>query len=409
MAAAIFAAEADHGRGLRIVLIEGAKKPGAKILVSGGGRCNVTNQSVSEKDFWGGSRAVIRNVLREFDETRTLAWFEAMGVRLKCEPTGKYFPVTNQARTVLDALLHRLEVLGVSLWTGSRVSGLTPSADGIEVVLADGQRVRARKVIIATGGLALPKSGSDGLGLSLMQRLGHTIIPTTPALTPLVLKTSRLLGGRFAEFAGVSMEARLRLERGPHRKVVIELTGSLLFTHFGLSGPVAMDLSRHWLRERLLYPKEPLTVAVGIPRFARVEESDRWLLDQCNVYPRRLLSRTLSELLPVRLAMAVAQQGGPDIVSSQLDAKKRAIVASMLAEMPVEVTGTRDYSDAEATAGGVDLAEVDWRTMQSRRVPNLHLCGEILDVDGRIGGYNFQWAWASGHLAGRGASVALQQ
>ncbi len=409
MAAAIFAADADRGANLRIFLIEGAKKPGAKILVSGGGRCNVTNQQVTEKDFWGGSRAVIRNVLREFDEIRTLKWFDGMGVPLKCEPTGKYFPVSDEARTVLDALERRLELQKVELWTGTRVRDLIPATDGIKLVLADGQQLRTRRTIVATGGLALPKSGSDGQGLSLMQRLGHTIVPTTPALTPLLLKKGGSLGGRYAEFAGVTLEARLRLHRETQRKPVIELPGSLLFTHFGLSGPVAMNLSRHWLRERHEHPGDALQVTVGLPRFAHVEEADRWLLDQCRAHPRRLLSTTLTELLPVRLAVAFAEDDGPDVISAQLDAKRRAAVAAMLSGMLVEVTGARGYSYAEATAGGVDLAEIDWHTMQSRRVPNLHLCGEILDVDGRIGGYNFQWAWASGYLAGRGASLALQK
>lgn len=407
MAAGIFAAQLARGRDLRILIIEGAKTPGAKILVSGGGRCNVTNERVTPEDYWGGSRAIIRNVIAQFDDSKVRDWFADMGVELKLEPTGKYFPVSNQAQTVLDALMNRLDEVGVKIWTGTRVVEIVPVDSGFSLTLSDAQVITARKVIVATGGMALPKSGSDGAGLSIMQKWGHTIVPTTPALTPLVLGADRTVGGRFAEFAGITMDARMQLRHRGRGKPIIELEGSLLFTHFGLSGPVAMNLSRHWLRERLAHPEIPLEITLGHPRFDSTESASRWLLNSARQAPSRHLSTVISELYPERVAHALVQTSGPEVVLGQLSADRRRILAEMISALPVNVVGTRDYHHAEAMAGGIELSEVDYRTMQSRKVPGLYLCGEILDVDGRIGGFNFQWAWSSGYVAGRGAAASL--
>jgi predicted Rossmann fold flavoprotein len=413
LAAAIFAGEMARGTGTRIVLIESAKKPGAKILVSGGGRCNVTNSVVTENDFWGGSPHTIRKVLNAFSNQDAIGWFRRMGVSLKREASAKLFPSTNQARTVLAALLNRASELGIALRTGSRVMDLRPNTYGfaIAIQLTDGgqRTVHARRVICAAGGLALPKSGSDGTGLSIMQRMGHVIIPTTPALAPLILKAGPSIGGRYAEFRGVTVEARLRLCQGESSKPLIELDGSLLFTHFGVSGPVAMNLSRHWQRAKLDDPGAPLRVLLGIPVLRIIAQADEWLQDRFRAHPKSLVRSVLEELYPSCITVAMAAEIGDDISSSEVTRDSRCWLAGQLVEMPLDVTGTRGYTFAEATAGGVDLHDVDWHTLESRRVKGLHLCGEILDVDGRIGGFNFQWAWSSGCLAGRGAASGLAQ
>lgn len=412
LTAAIFAAEAARGTRIRIVLIESAKKPGAKILVSGGGRCNVTNAVVTENDFWGGSPHTIRKVLSAFSNQDVIDWFKGLGVALKREPSGKMFPTTNKASTVLDALLNRCRDLGIVLQTGCRVTGLRPGATGFIIAWqpSDGEKriLRARRVICAAGGMALPKSGSDGSGLALMRKLGHAIVPTTPALAPLILAPGPSIGGRFAEFQGVTLDARLRLCRSQSSKPLIELVGSLLFTHFGVSGPVAMNLSRHWLRARLEEPDTPLRVSLGVPNLENPAQAEDWLHRQFQSHPKSRMRSIIEELYPSRLAAAIAAEIGNDRMASEITRADRRVLASLLAEMPLDVTGTRGYAFAEATAGGVDLHDIDWRTMGSRCVPGLHLCGEILDVDGRIGGFNFQWAWSSGYLAGHGAASALK-
>ncbi|HSG98771.1 MAG TPA: NAD(P)/FAD-dependent oxidoreductase [candidate division Zixibacteria bacterium] len=407
LAAAIFAAESVRSSGFLVLLVDGAQRPGAKILVSGGGRCNVTHRDVTPNDFCGGSSHVVQKVLRAFDHHATVAWFERLGVALKCEDTGKLFPMTDDAHTVLSALLHRVDQLGIKRHFGHRVTDIRPSPTGFEITTSAGQTrdtlIRACRVIVATGGLALPKSGSDGAGLAILERLGHTIVPTTPALVPLTLKRSRSIAGRFTEFQGTALEARLRVTAGRATKPYAETEGAVLFTHFGLSGPAAMDLSRHWLRLKHDQPDADIHVTMGVREFVSIADADRHLTAAAQTHPRRHIETLLRNWWPSRIAEAVARDLGPETTLATLTREKRLHLATLLAAMPLEVTGTRGYSHAEATAGGVDLREVQWRTMASRRIPGLHLCGEILDVDGRIGGFNFQWAWSSGYCAGTGA------
>ncbi len=404
LAAAIFAGEAAQGTALRILLLDGAKKPGAKILVSGGGRCNVTNDVVRPEDYWGGPRTIVKRTLKAFDEKATWRWMTSLGVILKTEETGKLFPVSDSARTVLGALINRVRELGVEFRYPARVRGINPCDGGFEIALGEeDEPIRTRRVMLATGGLSLPKSGSDGWGITEMQRLGHDIVPTTPALSPLVLEPSLEPGGRFADLAGLTFEGRLTL-REPSGKVLESVQGSLLYTHFGLSGPAALDFSRHWLRWTLENEGRTPLVQLGQEGFATVDAAEAWLMKQVAVGPRKTVANVLSDAMPTRLAKIVAPEG---VVFANLSKSDRRHIAVCMAAMPLEVRGDRGYSFAETTAGGIDLREIDPRTFESRRVPGLYLIGEMLDVDGRIGGFNFQWAWASGHIAGRAAVKQL--
>lgn len=405
LAAAIFAGERAAGTHARILVLEGARKPGAKILVSGGGRCNVTNERVGEDDYNGATKPVIRRVLKSFDERRTLAWMRDLGVELKLEPTGKYFPVSDRARTVLEALLARVRAVGVDLRTGTRVRRIEPIDEGFRLHHGDDSILTARRVIMATGGLSLPKSGSDGAGLQWMREMGHAVVPTTPALAPLVYtpgEESGVLGG----LSGLTTDARLEVRDASGRRLY-DFTGSLVYTHFGLSGPAPMNASRHVAQARLATPDNPPVVTLGHPDFATAEKANDWLLAQCSLHPKRSAPSLLEALFPARLAEVVA--GGEDSRMAQLGRTARLRIARRIAACPLPVGGDRGYPFAETTAGGVDLREVDLRTMASRVIPRLFLCGEMLDVDGRIGGFNFQWAWATGWLAGRGAVDSLAE
>jgi len=234
LATAIFAKEA--GPDLHIVLLEGAKRVGAKILISGGGRCNVTHRVIHESDFQG-NQPIVRGLLRSFTETDTVEWFASMGVELKEEDTGKLFPTTDSARTVLDALLKRCADLGIELLTSHRVQAVRPSETGWTIEHTEGSHT-TRRVAIATGGLALPKSGSDGFGLDLARDLGHEVTPTWPGLVPLLLEDSF----PHARLSGIAHE--VELTTWIEGKLADRRAGALLWTHFGISGPVAMDASR---------------------------------------------------------------------------------------------------------------------------------------------------------------------
>jgi predicted Rossmann fold flavoprotein len=400
LAAAIFAAQADTS--LRVAVLDGATRLGAKIMVSGGGRCNVTHHQITPADF-NGPPSVLRHVLKAFNEKHTLQWFESMGVTLKREPTGKLFPVTDSARTVLDALLHRCRTLGITLLTGCRVHAVTPQTadDGFAIHHQHGC-ITARRVIMATGGRSLPRTGSDGQGWRIVETLGHRTTPTHPALVPIVLRSDFF----HAAISGISHEATLSTFAGG--KQVDRRQGSLLWTHFGISGPLAMDASRHWVIAMAEHrsPRLVMNLLAG-EAFDTVE---RWWVDAISKQPKRSLHHALAQRLPAGLAEALLRHLllDPQTPLHQFprDSRRKLVAALTQLELPVE--GPRGWNYAEVTAGGVPLDEIDHRTMASRKQPGLYLIGEMLDCDGRIGGFNFQWAWSTGHLAGTAAARSLK-
>jgi len=394
LATAIFAARENPDAS--IMCLDGAARLGAKILVSGGARCNVTNREVSERDFWGGSPRTVRNVLRGFPADRAARFFEDLGVALHEEEDGKLFPDTNRARTVLDALLSETRRLDVDLRPGARV--VTVRRDDrpdvpFTLALANGGELCARALVLATGGRSLPKSGSDGTGYGLARVLGHRLVDTTPALAPLVLN-----GERHVALAGRSHPATLTLP-DEHGKPTV-LTGPLLWTHFGVSGPVALNMSRHWHRARLAGAS--IDVRLSLLPGETHASIDAWLVEQARARPKARVATVLATRLPAAVAERWAAEGNVgEKTLAQLTREARLALADRLVDTPLDVRDSRGYTYAEVTAGGVPLDEIDARTMESRVCDGLYLVGEILDVDGRLGGFNFQWAWSSAWVAGR--------
>ncbi len=400
LAAGIFAAEA--GPGLSIVLLDGAKTIGAKILVSGGGRCNVTHELVRPEDFNSlcGTRPVIRNILAAFTERAARDWFASLGVELKREEGGKLFPVTDDARTVLKALTDRCRRLQISIRTRHRVVDVRPSDGDGFLLLHEQGTLPARRVILATGGKSLPRSGSDGHGWEIVRGLGHRVTPTYPALVPLMLEDD----GFHASLSGLSQPAELTvLVDG---QVVDRRVGSLLWTHFGVSGPVVMDASRFWTIAHA--EKRSVEVRCNFWPGIKREEAERRLIEQVKGRPKLTLGKLLAQQIPERLAEALCRSCGidPGSKAGQLGREARGKLVRTLTSLVLPVRSDRGWNFAEVTAGGVPLEEINFRTMESRIRPGLYLIGEMLDCDGRIGGFNFQWAWATGYLAGRGAAAA---
>ncbi|HEX8617295.1 MAG TPA: aminoacetone oxidase family FAD-binding enzyme [Thermoanaerobaculia bacterium] len=391
----------------RIVAVDGAPKIGAKILISGGGRCNVTHDVVTADDF-NGNRNAIGKVLRTFTAEQTIDWFASMGVMLKREETGKLFPTTDRARSVVDALLRECE--GVEIRTGEKVSsvvagreegdGPAPVQEGrsfaslrmtsgaFAITTTTGQ-LTARTVILATGGRSIPKTGSDGSGYALARSLGHTITDTFPALVPLLVERDHWL----TSLSGTTVDAELAVRAG---KVLVRHRGSLLFTHFGLSGPVVLDVSRHWIASN-----GGELVANFLPG-ETFESLEAMFTAEKN--PHATIASLLRGRIPERLLTAIAGDAPP---LGKMKKEERRRIVRALVESVIPVERDRGFDFAEVTAGGVPLNEIELATMASRVCDGLYLCGEILDVDGRIGGYNFQWAWASGRLAGIHAARSL--
>lgn len=394
--AAIHAARTNAGASIHV--LDGARKPGAKILIAGGGRCNVTHDVVDETAFAGSSRKAIRKVLRRLDVSATTSFFAELGVQLKREETGKLFPVTDDARTVLNALLGEARARGVVVAYPRRVRTLRRDAGGFCIEAAEDE-VRARRVIIATGGMSIPKSGSDGFGYSLVRELGHTTTAFfTPGLVPLTLPRDHFL----CALSGVTLPATLEL-RGSTGARLVTFSDSTLLTRFGLSGPSVLDISRYYL--------QAIHDDAGAALFMNFlpGETAASFATQLQSRGARGVFPYLRTQLPERLARAICEHAGVDPATrgDQLKRDERRAIASAVTELPLPVTGSRGYNFAEVTAGGVPLSEIRLETMESRVCDGLYLCGEICDVDGRIGGYNFQWAWSSGYVAGVSAALVV--
>ena len=400
LATALFARR--HRPEASVLLLDGAKKPGAKILVSGGGRCNVTNTVVTERDYRGGPPTIVRRVLRALTVADTVRFFADAGVALHEEHDGKLFPDSNSARQVLDALLQEAATGGVELRSSHRVASLDKTDAGFRVSTNAGELV-GRRVVLATGGMSLPKSGSDGAGYALARALGHTLVATTPALAPLVLSTNgKDASAIHGTWSGISQQVILTLRTDG--SVASRERGSMLWTHFGISGPAALDLSRHWLRATL--EGRAADAAANLTPDLDFESLETFWLEQARQRPRAMLGTILATQIPAAVADGVLAGLGIDasttLASVTRDERRRLTHA--LTAWPIPIVDSRGYNFAEATAGGIALQEIDPATMESRCCRGLYLVGEMLDVDGRLGGFNFQWAWSSAAVAARGLS-----
>ena len=392
LATAIFAGRASSS--LSLLVLDGAARPGAKILVSGGSRCNVTNTVVTERDFHGGRPAIVRRVLRAFPAARAADFFRDLGVALHEEDDGKLFPDSNRSRDVLDALMRELRRVGGFLAADHRVTDVRRDGATFTIVTTHGD-ISARRVVLATGGRSLPKSGSDGFGFELARRLGHRIVDTTPALAPLVIANEEPLHERLS---GVAHDVALAI--WVDGAIFARTRGPMLWTHFGVSGPAALNASRHWARARV--NNQDPTVTLSFMPGRTFDEVDAEWTSAATTHPRASMQAQLSRWLPASAATAIVEalsiDGSIPLAHFGRDDRRRLVHA--LTAYPLPVVDTRGYAFAEATAGGVSLEEIDPATMDSRICPGLHIVGEMLDVDGRLGGFNFQWAWSSGFVAG---------
>jgi hypothetical protein len=390
--AAIFAAST----GRPTLLLERTRDGGRKILISGGGRCNVLPSEVDPAQYFtSSSRNTLKKILLSWPLTDQRRFFEEeVGIRLELEEeTGKLFPSTHKARDVRDGLLALAERRGARLRFGSYVVGLKPGSETEpwRVLLEGGGQIEAWRVIVATGGLSVPATGSDGTGLRLVKQLGHSLHDTYAALTPLTDERAR-----HAPLAGISLEVRLEAPLG---KGKLSSEGGFLFTHRGYSGPTVLNVSHVAVQSAESAQRAPVHV--------------QWTSVDAAGWERMLMERTPGTVanvvrrhLPQRLADALLAEAGVDEARTlpQLRREERQRLVEVLARYPLPWTGHEGYKKAEVTGGGVPLGEVDPRTLESRVVPGLHLCGEILDCFGPIGGYNFFWAWATGRAAGLGAA-----
>lgn len=389
--AAIFAASADA----ETVLLERTPDGGRKILISGGGRCNILPARVEESRFvTDSSRNTLKRMLRSWPLAEQIAFFESELHLPLVEETasGKLFPVSNRARDVRDRLFALAARRGVRLRFHSLITGLTPR-DGGWLVQQDGAApLEVDAVVLASGGLSLPKTGSDGVGFRILERLGHTVHPLYAALTPLTAEA-----GPFAQLAGVSLDVRLSARSKERHS---EAAGGFLFTHRGYSGPAVLDVSHVPVRS-----SEPGASPAGV-RVAWTQLDEKAWEAALAPDSARTVAGALRREVPDRLALALAAMAGVEGATplARLRREDRLRLLDTLVRCDLPWKGHEGYARAEVTGGGVRLSDVDPRTMESRKQPGLFLCGELLDAFGPIGGYNFLWAWATGRAAGLGAA-----
>lgn len=400
-AAGLLAAIAARRAGASVTILEKNQRVGRKLLATGNGRCNLTNVDLDIARYHGRNPKFAHSALSRFDQQLTIAFFEQLGVAHKVEAGGRVFPVSNQASSVLDVLRYELDELGVATILDFDVQAVERrEGDNFVLHAVDGRRRVADRVLIATGGKAAPQSGSTGSGYRLAERLGHQIVEPFPALVQLRLKHhifKHLRGIKFEGAVEIVINGRTR-DRA---------TGEVLFTDYGVSGPPVFDVSRTAgaFRQQGRTAWLKLVLVNDLSR----EELERLLIRRFADRPQKTLAFSFVGFLSKRLAPVVLKEAGIEDVErivSTLTAGERRCILDVLQDWRFEVAGSNAWSAAQVTAGGVDVRDINPRTMESKLVPGLYFAGEVVDIDGDCGGFNLQWAWSSGWVAGRSAADA---
>ncbi len=398
-AAGLMAAAAAAQAGANVLLLERNEKLGKKLYITGKGRCNVTN-ACDTQDLFG---QILRNAkfmysaIYTFDNFRVMDFFEQNGTPLKTERGGRVFPVSDHASDIIRALSNALERGQVNVRLHTRAASVSKQADSFVVKDTNGASFAADKVILATGGLSYPSTGSTGDGYGFAQHFGHTIQTLNPSLTAMVAKESYI-----KELQGLSLKnVRARIFDGA--KLVYDDFGEMLFTHFGVSGPLMLSASAV-VNDCLL--SRHLQLFIDLKPALTIEQLDQRILRDFEKFKNKQFKNALGALLPSRLipvAVALSQVDAERKVH-EITKEERKSLLQVLKNFPATLTGFRDFKEAIITRGGVHVKEIDPSTMESKLVKGLYFAGEMLDVDALTGGYNLQAAWSSGYLAGSSAA-----
>ncbi|WP_457092481.1 NAD(P)/FAD-dependent oxidoreductase [Microvirga sp. P5_D2] len=372
------AAEAGK-RGRSVLILDHAGKPGEKIRISGGGRCNFTNIHAAPANYISQNPGFCISALRRYTQRDFIALIESYDIAYHEKTLGQLF-CDGSSRQVVDMMLNEMKQAGVELRLGTSVERTEKNAEGFLLRLSHGT-VQCRSLVVASGGKSIPKMGATGFGYDLAQQFGLTLIETRPALVPFTLEPTML--ERLTPLAGVAVDAVAGCGKTKFQE-------AMLFTHRGLSGPAILQISSYW--------REGEEIAVSMLPGVDVFEELRAARQQNG---RQALQTALSTLLPKRLAQLIAEaEKGPANLADHSDKHLRRIEEAVK-NWRFKPAGTEGYRTAEVTLGGVDTRELDSRTMEAKAVPGLYFIGEVVDVTGWLGGYNFQWAWSSGWCAGQ--------
>ncbi|WP_027406788.1 NAD(P)/FAD-dependent oxidoreductase [Anaerovibrio sp. RM50] len=393
MMAAIKAAE----NGASVVLLEKMKRPGKKMLITGKGRCNITNAAeIPEliKNIPGNGK-FLNSCIRAFNNDDVQYFFNAIEVPTKVERGGRVFPVSDKAADVVDAMVLQLHELGVKLYTDVRVSEIIiENNKAVGVKTAEGQVFEAEAVILATGGSSYPGTGSTGDGYKMASKIGHRVVTPLPALVPLELEEEWV-----KELQGLSLK-NVRVTLFADEKKIMDMFGEMLFTHFGVSGPIILSLSRK--TAQLLEEGSFVELMIDLKPALSFDQLDARVLRDFEKYQRKEMKNALKDLLPGRLIPPVLDGAYIELdrMVNSITKEERHRLVNVLKGLLVTVTQTRPIAEAIVTAGGVDVKEINPKTMESKLIKNLYFAGEVVDVDAYTGGYNLQAAFSMGAAAG---------
>lgn len=399
-AAGMMAAATAAGRGASVLLLEKNQRLGKKLSITGGGRCNVTNNKPDPREMlakYKGRGKFLHSTFAQHAVSESITWFNERGVELKEENAGRLFPTTDSAETICETLITELETTGVTVLGGAAVQKIEKSG-GQFVVTAGQQQFRARSCVLATGGTSRPETGSTGDGFTFAKALGHTINKHNVALVPIVTKERWV-----KQVSGVSIpDVKLRvLVDGTQ---VTKASGPILFTHTGLSGPTILNLSKE-ISDLLETGRVSLSLqTVPGPDEGAIRQT---LTELFHKQSNKKVRNALTALLPGSLVRLILERAklDPDTPCHSVRVKDKKVLAKLLFALPLTVSGLLGEDKAIISAGGVDLKEVDFKTMESKVVPNLFLVGDMLDIDRPSGGYSLQLCWSTGYVAGLHAAT----
>ncbi len=388
-------------QGADVTVLEKNKQPGKKILITGKGRCNITNEADQQEfiNSFPGNGQFLYSAFNAFNNWELISFFEERGLATKIERGGRVFPVSDKAADVVAVLDRYCRENGVRFEYGSSVDRLITDGDRVNgVKLADGQVIGGDAVIIATGGMSYPGTGSTGDGYKMAEQVGHSLVPPRPALVPLETKEPWV-----KELQGLTLKnVSVKVMSG--EKVLGEEFGEMLFTHFGVSGPIILTLSR--LVQSTMDKGQQVKLQIDLKPALTEEQLDARVLRDFEVLKNKQFKNSLNALLPSSLipVMIALSEISSEKPVHQVSKGERSRLVQLLKGLTVTVTRTRSVKEAIVTAGGVHVKEVNPKTMESKLVKNLYFAGEVLDVDGYTGGFNLQAAFSTGFVAGRNAA-----
>jgi predicted Rossmann fold flavoprotein len=393
-AAGMMAALVAAGCGAQVTVLERMDKPGKKILLSGNGRCNMTNTRQEISRYHGASPSFVEAVLHAFPVSQTMDFFKSLGLACVEEEEGRVYPSCGQASAVLSVLRFELDRRNIVVHCGADVQRLSSAGPSFKVETKDGKVFKADRVILAAGGMASPQAGSNGSGFDLLKALGHRVLAPFPVLVQLNLQSPSL-----KEMDGVRFQGAAAVVSNGN--VVREEYGEIQLTDYGVSGIPILDLSR--TAGECLRDKRSASLALRLLPHRTPEDLLLDVQDRLSSRPDETLERALMGLVHSKIIPVLIQAAGyknKHVPCRQAPVQNTQKLADLLHRWTFPITGTQPWSRAHVTAGGVDAAEIDPTSMESKKVPGLYLAGEVVDVDGDCGGYNLQWAWSSGYVAG---------